>query len=119
MKIKGNVFIKIFRTSFVILAFMLFTNNMNASSNSNAISTNLNQLTLSTYFSSANTYALTWWYWWKKKKRCYYCYSYYCYSYSCKKKEGGGDSVPLDGGLSILLLGAAAFGIKKLRNKKE
>ncbi|MDO7171990.1 PID-CTERM protein-sorting domain-containing protein [Mariniflexile sp. AS56] len=29
------------------------------------------------------------------------------------------DSIPLDGGLAILLAGAAAFGIKKLRNKKE
>ena len=27
--------------------------------------------------------------------------------------------VPLEGGLSILILGAAAFGIKKLRSKKE
>lgn len=26
-------------------------------------------------------------------------------------------SIPLDGGLSILLLGAAAFGVKKLRQK--
>lgn len=36
-------------------------------------------------------------------------------------KHGGKDckptnSVPLDGGLSILLLGAAAFGVKKLRD---
>ena len=29
----------------------------------------------------------------------------------------GSPSVPLDGGLSILLLGAAAFGVKKLRQK--
>ena len=29
----------------------------------------------------------------------------------------GGDSIPLDGGLSILVLGAAAFGIRKLRKK--
>lgn len=29
-----------------------------------------------------------------------------------------GDAIPLDGGLSILLLGAAAFGIKKLRENK-
>lgn len=30
------------------------------------------------------------------------------------------DSIPLDGGLAILLIGAAAFGVKKLRdNKKE
>ncbi|GAA4799672.1 PID-CTERM protein-sorting domain-containing protein [Litoribaculum gwangyangense] len=28
------------------------------------------------------------------------------------------DSVPLDGGLSALLLGATAFGVKKLREKK-
>lgn len=32
---------------------------------------------------------------------------------------GGGDSIPLDGGLSILLLGAAAFGVKKLHDKKN
>lgn len=36
-------------------------------------------------------------------------------------KHGGGkcsttNSVPLDGGLSILLLGAAAFGVKRLRD---
>ena len=29
------------------------------------------------------------------------------------------DSIPLDGGLSILLLGGAAFGIKKLRDQKK
>ncbi|WP_194767012.1 PID-CTERM protein-sorting domain-containing protein [Tamlana sp. I1] len=29
------------------------------------------------------------------------------------------DSVPLDGGLSILVLGAAAFGIRKLRGNKN
>jgi hypothetical protein len=28
------------------------------------------------------------------------------------------DSIPLDAGLSILLVGAAAFGIKKLRDNK-
>lgn len=33
--------------------------------------------------------------------------------------DGNTDSVPLDGGLSILLLGAAAFGVKKLRDKKN
>lgn len=34
---------------------------------------------------------------------------------------GGSDSIPLDGGLSILLAGAAALGVKKLRDyrKKE
>lgn len=29
------------------------------------------------------------------------------------------DSIPLDGGLSILLLGAAAFGVKKLRDNND
>lgn len=29
------------------------------------------------------------------------------------------DSVPLDGGLGILLLGAAAFGVKKLRDNNN
>lgn len=42
----------------------------------------------------------------------------------CKRKHsgncgGGHQSVPLDGGLGILVLGAAAFGIKKLNEKKE
>ena len=31
----------------------------------------------------------------------------------------GGDSIPLDGGLAILLLGAAAFGVKKLHDYKK
>ena len=33
--------------------------------------------------------------------------------------QHGGDSVPLDGGLGILVLGAAAFGVKKLRENKH
>jgi hypothetical protein len=33
--------------------------------------------------------------------------------------SGGTTSIPLDGGLGILVLGAAAFGIKKLRGNKE
>ena len=34
--------------------------------------------------------------------------------------QRGSDSIPLDGGLGILVLGAAAFGVKKLRiNKNE
>ncbi len=35
-----------------------------------------------------------------------------------KKDKTNGDIIPLDGGLSILLAGAAIFGIKKLREKK-
>jgi len=41
----------------------------------------------------------------------------------CGHKKGDNgrpvDSVPLDGGLGILLLGAAAFGVKKLRDGKN
>ena len=33
--------------------------------------------------------------------------------------NGSSDSIPLDGGLAILLAGAAFFGIKKLRAKKN
>lgn len=33
--------------------------------------------------------------------------------------KGGGDTIPIDGGLGILLVGAAAFGIKKLRENKN
>ena len=43
----------------------------------------------------------------KKKKKCGKCGQGQC--------GGHNGSVPLDGGLSILLLGAAAFGVKKLR----
>lgn len=34
-------------------------------------------------------------------------------------KKGGGDSIPLDGGISFLLAAAAFFGIKKLRGNKK
>ncbi|MDO7172975.1 PID-CTERM protein-sorting domain-containing protein [Mariniflexile sp. AS56] len=36
-----------------------------------------------------------------------------------KKDKNNGDSIPLDGGLAILLVGAAAFGIKKLRKTQD
>ena len=35
------------------------------------------------------------------------------------KKPKGCDSVPLDGGLGLLLAGAAIFGVKKLRENKN
>ncbi len=34
-------------------------------------------------------------------------------------QPGGSTSVPLDGGLSILLIGATALGVKKLRGNKD
>ncbi len=36
-----------------------------------------------------------------------------------RNNNGGKTCVPLDGGLSILLLGAAAFGVKRLRDNKK
>ena len=33
--------------------------------------------------------------------------------------DAGGVGVPLDGGLSLLVAGAAAYGIKKLRDKRS
>ena len=33
--------------------------------------------------------------------------------------EDNNSSVPLDGGIAILIVGAAAFGIKKLRDNKK
>ena len=40
----------------------------------------------------------------------------YAYAYA---STGGTKSVPLDGGLSILVLGAAAFGVRKLRGNNN
>jgi hypothetical protein len=37
---------------------------------------------------------------------------------SMAEAGSSGDAIPLDGGLGILVLGAAAFGIRKLRGKK-
>ena len=53
--------------------------------------------------------------WWGGSPSCGQCGSHH--GGNC----GGGNnhSVPLDGGLSILLLGAAAFGVKKLRESKK
>ena len=52
---------------------------------------------------NASTTSGKWWKWKKENRR--------------KNKKT--DSVPLDGGLGILLLGAAAFGVKKLRENNN
>lgn len=41
------------------------------------------------------------------------------HSGGCQTGGGSHDSVPVDGGLGILLLGAAAFGARKLRGNKN
>ncbi|GAA4801076.1 PID-CTERM protein-sorting domain-containing protein [Litoribaculum gwangyangense] len=57
-----------------------------------------------------SSHAWGWWSWWTHK------HSRTCGHY---QQNNNHDSVPLDGGLGILLLGAAAFGIKKLRENKK
>ena len=58
--------------------------------------------------------------------RCGKCYKRHSGSCSTGGGHTGGgstptppDSVPLDGGLGFLMLGAAALGVKKLRGKKD
>ncbi|MDP5158263.1 MAG: hypothetical protein NWQ07_06765 [Flaviramulus sp.] len=55
-----------------------------------------------------NSNATGWWTFW------------HTHSNTCghNQNNNGHTSVPLDGGLGILLLGAAAFGVKKLRDNK-
>ncbi|SFZ90500.1 hypothetical protein SAMN05428642_101972 [Flaviramulus basaltis] len=75
---------------------------------------------------TSNTYATGWWWFWSppthgqhdyNNKKCGKCGRTSHFG-KCNK-GGGNDSIPLDGGLSILLLGAAAFGVKKLRENKK
>ena len=105
---------KLAKVLLIVLAFT-FSSNMDAK----APKLNITATALSLTVSSVNVTTLTsgsWWNWWKKRKRnrCSRCGSS-----SCSGHSGGGDSIPLDGGLGILVLGAAAFGIKKLRSKKN
>ena len=64
---------------------------------------------------STNSHAFGWWHWWGN----WGGNNYHRHTRTCGHNTGGHDSIPLDGGLSILLLGAAAFGVKKLRDNKN
>lgn len=75
---------------------------------------------------STNSHASGWWGSWSWPKWWgggSYTHTHY---YGCGHtstggggSQSGGDSIPLDGGLSILLAGAAFFGIKKLRGNHK
>lgn len=113
MEINIKKILKLSKVLLIVLAFA-FSSNMNANTN---VSTTATSTTLNL---SASATALTWnWGWWKKKKkkkkrrrhRCGKCQRTTC--------GGHGDKVPLSGGLGILVLGAAAFGVKKLRSKRN
>ncbi|WP_299550166.1 PID-CTERM protein-sorting domain-containing protein [Seonamhaeicola sp.] len=138
MKIKGNIFVKTFRMVTIVFVFILCGNTNTASASTNSIK--LNHVPLSTITASTHTYALTnswseWWKkWWKdnknkdevKRKNRKWWKKFWKNAWDNnnennlpeKRKRNRTDSIPLDGGLGILLLGAAAFGVKKLRGKK-
>lgn len=51
-------------------------------------------------------------------------HTWWCWWYGCNYDDGGGNDVPLDGGLSFLAIAGAGLGIKKYtdsrkKNKKE
>ncbi len=89
---------KIMKLSRILLILLAFTFSSNVSATTSA---------------STSSTALVAGKWWKSKKK------------KNKKKRRvqrpckPGDKIPLDGGLSFLVLGAAAFGVKKLRDKRN
>ncbi|MBL7683453.1 MAG: hypothetical protein JNK00_08825 [Flavipsychrobacter sp.] len=46
-----------------------------------------------------------------------WCYSKY--GWGCNCGGGGGYAVPLDGGIALLVAGAAGLGIKRYKNNKK
>lgn len=119
MKQKNNTLLKSMQTIMVIVA-LIFTCDMNATSSS--------WFSFSkTHSSSSSSKTVTK----HSKVKVKQSKSSYYYIFIKKKftiwnqgtNQGGGSTpaIPLDGGLSFLLLGAAAFGVKKLganRNDK-
>ena len=112
---KKQLFYKTISVFAVIIAFS-FSNNVNA------ISTSLTPLSSSTTALSINTIALTTGHWkrnrnhnHRNRNRCSRCRR----QHSGSRCGGGGDKIPLDGGLSILAIGAAAFGFRKLRGNNK
>lgn len=118
MKINGKKGLSLLSTLLVVLAFT-FSINTNAATNStNAMSTPLN-LTASVAGSST-TLTFGFWKWWKKLKHPKHPKQpKQPKRPKHPKSPKGGDQIPLDGGLGILVLGAAAFGVRKLRSNKN
>jgi hypothetical protein len=113
MKTLNNTFFKAIRI-FVIIFALTFSGNINATTsvNTSLVTTSVNVMSTNLYATSTAQYALTWG-WLRDLIKAIKG------GQSSGGSQGGGDSVPLDGGLGILLVGAAAFGIKKLRDKKN
>jgi hypothetical protein len=127
MKSNKNSF---FRGVSMLLIIFALTFSTNAKANSPVTSSTLTNMLTSTVdvnIVPLQIYSLTgnWLQgfldWLKDLKKCGTCGSTSCGGHS----HGGGDNgggtpgVPLDGGLGILALGAAAFGVRKLRGNKH
>ncbi|GAA4957428.1 PID-CTERM protein-sorting domain-containing protein [Algibacter aquimarinus] len=97
-----------------ILIVLAFTFSSNANATTTALNATTTTLNLSTSVASSTT-ALTW-----RWRKCRRCWRWFCRCKRTPKSEPtSGDKVPLDGGLGILVLGAAAFGVRKLRSNKN
>ncbi|GAA3653563.1 hypothetical protein GCM10022397_42660 [Flavivirga jejuensis] len=97
----------------MLLLALTFSTNMNASSASVITIPASETPVLSNFIAISGK----WWNNDKKKNRCRKCGSRKCKG-KCDKPDKP-DSIPLDGGLSILLIGGAAFGIRKLFGNKN
>ncbi|WP_136482439.1 PID-CTERM protein-sorting domain-containing protein [Cognatitamlana onchidii] len=127
-----NKIFRILKPLLIILVFTFYTN-ANASTSSSSMihieQGSMKNISTTTIGISLNMYSLTWGHskWkkfleWLKNAICSKCGTKCggsCGPNGGGTPPGGGTSIPLDGGLSILALGAAAFGIRKLRNTKN
>lgn len=98
MNSKSNIFLKTTRVALIVFALTFSTN---------------------TYAATPLTFGSGWFDWGWIKDLFHRHYRGCGHSTGGGGQQGGGDSVPLDGGLGILLVGAAAFGVKKLREGKH
>lgn len=46
-------------------------------------------------------------------------HNWWCWWYGCNYDDGGGNDVPIDGGLSFLAIAGAGLGIKKYADSKS
>ena len=122
---KNNKFLKAMQTILVVAA-LTFTCDMNATSGSwySSWGSWFTSSTHGTVSHSADgkTKKITRYKKVKIKKRNgSYFHAWFKKIFIVKKHGGGGStpSVPLDGGLGVLVLGAAAFGVRKLRGNNN
>ena len=119
MNANKSTLLKTLRVIVIVIA-LSFTSNTNATTSTNValnatISTNMS-------VTSAKMHALTWGSIWNWFHRCRICGRTSCSGHGDNNNDNnntGGDTIPLDGGLSILAIGAAIFGVRKLRGNKN